>query len=181
MEEEWKRYRETNYEVSNLGEVRNFKTNNILKSHKKYNGKKDNDYKKVNVYIDGKMRKKSIHRMVAECFLNNYSEELEVNHKNGIRSDNRVGNLEMSTKEENYQHSLKYGNGSQRKPVCAIDDKGNRIEFKSIWAGARFIKDKFEIKREIDKLCTNIKSNINGKCKSAYGYRWEWGTNAKKL
>ena len=177
MKEEWKRYRETNYEVSNLGAVRNFKTNHILTKTKKYNGKKENDYERVKMNIDGIRKNKPVHRLVAECFLEDYSDKLEVNHKNSIKSDNRVENLEMTTKEENYQHSLRYGNGSQRKPVCAIDREGNILKFKSLWAGARFIKEKLKKESEIDKLCTNIKQNIAGKCKSAYGYTWKWISN----
>ena len=177
MKEEWKRYRETNYEVSNLGAVRNFKTNRILKAHKKYNGKKENDYERVSIYINGANKIKSIHRLVAECFLKDYSESLEVNHRNSLRYDNRVCNLEMTTKEENYQHSLECGNGSQRKPVLAIDEEGNILEFKSLWAGGRFIKEKYKKVQEIDKICWNIKQNLTGKCKSAYGYKWQFISN----
>jgi hypothetical protein len=38
-----------------------------------------------------------IHRLVAMFHLNTYSEQLQVNHKNGIKTDNRVENLEMVT------------------------------------------------------------------------------------
>ena len=174
MKEEWKKYRDTNYEVSNLGAVRNVKTNHILIKTKKYNGEKENDYERVKMEIDGKRKNKPVHRLVAECFLDNYSDDLEVNHKNSIKGDNRVENLEMTTKEENYQHSIKFGKGSQRKPVRAMDSDGNILEFKSLWAGARFIKDKFNKNVEIDKICTNIKHCISGKGKTAYGYQWVW-------
>lgn len=177
MREEWKRYKETNYEISNEGRVRNYKTGNIIKQQKKCNGRKENDYLRVKIKIGNRKRTVAVHRLVAECFLEDYSDKLEVNHKNSIKSDNRIENLEMTTKEENYQHSLKYGNGSQRKPVCAIDREGNILEFKSLWAGARFIKEKLKKESEIDKLCTNIKQNIVGKCKSAYGYTWKWISN----
>lgn len=177
MKEEWKRYRDSSYEISSEGRIRNYKTGHILKAHKKHNGKKENDYVRVRIKVDGEKKTKSIHRMVAECFLENYSDDLEVNHKNSIKNDNRLCNLEMTTKEENYQHSLIEGNGSQRKPVCAVDADGNGLEFKSLWAAARFIKDELGVDREIDKICTNIKYSIKGKCKSAYGYVWEWITN----
>lgn len=174
MKEKWRKFRNSEYEISNLGRIRNTKTGNVLKAHKKNNGKKDNDYLRIRIKCDGVKKTIPLHRLVAECFLENYSDRLEVNHINGIKYDNRVENLEMTTKEGNYQHSLIYGNGSQRKPVCAIDSDGNKIEFKSIWAGARFIKEKLKKESEIDKLCTNIKKSLIGKCKSAYGYSWEW-------
>lgn len=51
------------------------------------------------VKIDGKVR--SVHRLVALAFCDGYAEGLHVNHKNGIRHDNRVSNLEWVTVSEN--------------------------------------------------------------------------------
>lgn len=172
--EVWKQYRDTNYEVSDLGNVRNRITGKIKKQYKKHNGKKENDYMKVSVRVGNKYKSVSVHRMVAECHLKDFDEKLEVNHINSLRYDNRVCNLEMTTKEENYRHSIEFGNGSQRKPVYAIDEEGNTLEFKSLWEGARYIKDEKSIKRDIDHICNNIKQSIKGNCKKAYGYKWNW-------
>lgn len=168
----WKQYRDTDYEVSDLGNVRNKKTGLIRKSYKKYNGKYENDYLKVDIYYKGKRQKKAVHRLVAECFLEDYNECLEVNHKNSNRTDNRVENLEMTTKEENYLHSIINGNGSQRKPVYCLDLNNNRLDFISLWGAARFIKDKYNKNVKIDHICNNINNNLKGKCKTAYGYQW---------
>lgn len=170
----WKQYRDTNYEVSNLGKVRNKNSKYILKQHFKNNGKVKNDYLRVSLYIDNKNKNISVHRLVAECFLDDFDEKLEVNHKNTKRYDNNFSNLEMTTTEENYQYSLIYGKGSQRKPVYTLDKNGNKIEFVSLWSAGKFIKDTIGIKRDIDHICTNIKQNLKGKCKSAYGYEWFW-------
>lgn len=170
----WKQYRDTNCEVSNLGNVRNKKTKKIKSQFKKYSGKRENDYVKVSIYIEGKKKNISVHRMVAECFLDNYSDMLEINHKNNIRYDNRVENLEMTTKEENYQYSLANGNGSQRKPVYCLDINEKRKDFISLWAAGRFIKDNQHKSSSIDHICNNIKTNLKEKTKSAYNYRWFW-------
>ena len=173
--EEWKQYRDTNYEVSNLGNVRNKETKRLKTQFYKYNGKLENDYCKVSLRIDKEDKQVSVHRMVAECFLKDFNENLEVNHKNNMRWDNRVDNLEMTTKEQNYQYSLTNGNGSQRKPVYSIDIHNNKLEFRSLWEAGRYIKDRFNKKASIDHICVNIKQNLNSKCKSAYGYKWYWG------
>lgn len=168
----WKQYRDTIYEVSNLGNVRNRETKIIKKQHKKYN--KDNDYMRVSLHIGKENKIISVHRLVAECFLENFNKDLEVNHKNSIRYDNKVENLEMTTKEQNYQHSILYGNGSRRKPIKAIGREGEEIEFKSLWEAAKYIKNKYKKENaNIDHICNNIKRGMKGACNTAYGYKWE--------
>lgn len=167
----WKQYRDTNYEVSNTGKVRNKETLKELKQFKKNYGKKENDYMRIKISINNKSQIKAVHRLVAECFLEDYSEKLEVNHKNNIRYDNRVENLEMTTKEENYQYSIDNGNGSQRKTVLCKNEE-EILYFRSLWQAGKYIKIKYNKNIEIDHICTNIKNNIKGKCKTAYGYNW---------
>lgn len=59
---------------------------------------------------DGVCNEKSItiHRLVAYEFLENSFNKAQVNHKNGIKDDNRVENLEWATASENVIHSLKH-------------------------------------------------------------------------
>lgn len=118
MLEIWKPVKnyESYYEVSNLGRVRglcrditnNFGTfkskDTFLKGYKSVNG-----YTKYTLSINGKQKTLLGHRMVAEAFLENYDNKPIVNHKNGIKSDNRLDNLEWATGSENMKHAIDTG------------------------------------------------------------------------
>jgi hypothetical protein len=64
-------------------------------------------YPQVILRKDKKSFNSPIHRIMAITFLPNIENKKTVNHKNGIRTDNRVENLEWSTYSENIWHSYK--------------------------------------------------------------------------
>lgn len=53
----------------------------------------------------GRSRSCSLHRLVAEAFLGPIPDHLETNHKNGLKDDPRLPNLELVTKSENMTHA----------------------------------------------------------------------------
>lgn len=101
MEELWKKLEEDYYvEISNIGRVRNIKTGKVLKP-----GIDRYGYYKLNLRHKGKVRYVTIHRLVGMTWLPNPENKPQINHLNGIKTDNRVENLQWSTARENVSHS----------------------------------------------------------------------------
>lgn len=96
-----------------------------------------NGYMKVTLSTQDKGAKKfTIHRLVAEAFIENPEDKPTVNHKDGNKENNKVDNLEWSTISENIKHaynsnlmkSYDKGRDSIRKKIDMFDLQGNLIK-----------------------------------------------------
>jgi len=84
-------------------------------------------YKYVRFHKNGKQYRKCVHRLVAECFIPTDTTSKEVNHKNGVKSDNNYKNLEWCTRLENVRHSWANGLSKPKKHVIDAMNK-SRLE-----------------------------------------------------
>lgn len=78
----------------------------FMKLHKVAPHKINCEYVYVDLYSSSKRKREYVHRLVAKAFLPNPNNLPEVNHKNYIRSDNRLANLEWMSKVQNMRHGL---------------------------------------------------------------------------
>ncbi|MGM8137504.1 NUMOD4 domain-containing protein [Enterococcus italicus] len=155
------------YEVSSCGEVRNVRTDKLLKLSMGTCG-----YYRVNLRKNLKPRTFLVHRLVAEAFLDNADGKPQVNHIDENKTNNSVENLEWCTSKHNANHGtrierchgVRRNNTRNTRPVKGIrivDDQ--LIFFPSANEAGRNGFDKSSVIN-----CCNGKRGV----KSHKGYRW---------
>jgi hypothetical protein len=126
------------YIVSNMGNVRRVgrhsnqftSWDNARELKKSDNGK---GYFFVTLSMNNMQKRPYVHRLVAEAFIDNPENKPTVNHKDGVKSNNCVENLEWATYTENNVHSIEVlkrdtKNSSDSYTVCQFDKAGNFIK-----------------------------------------------------
>lgn len=186
MKEIWKDIAdyEGYYQVSNLGNVRSCdrkiysKNGNPLTPYtiRKSQIIRPNTsglYNQVGLHKDGHMKNCTVHRLVAETFIENPRSVRYVNHIDGNKKNNHVDNLEWVTHSENKKHAFKIGlqkplRGSKSpssKVVLQYDLDGNLIK--------RWVCMK-EAARSIGCLYQEISRVCRHERKTGQGFVWRY-------
>jgi hypothetical protein len=143
------------YSVTSNGEViSHYKEEDIILKP----GCDKDGYLKVCLYVNKKRKTAYIALLVARAFCNGYSPELEVDHINEIRTDNRSENLQYLTHKKNIQKS-------KNIPVKQLTLKGKIVKD---WQSAREAERQGGFKHSaIARVCL-------GKSKTHAGYKWKY-------
>lgn len=119
MQEEWRGISGfQNYEISNLGRVRNAIYCRVLKPSLNYEG-----YLTIKLFKDGVGTNKRVHRLVADAFLDNPFGKPQVNHIDHDKTNNRVDNLEWVTPQENTDHEIRSGTNKTRNCKLKMNEQ----------------------------------------------------------
>jgi hypothetical protein len=169
------------YKISNLGNVKNIKTNKYLHPYLDNAG-----YQKISLCINKKTKSCRLHRLIAIHFIPNPENKPTIHHKNNVKHDNRIENLEWATMSEqnmsiNKKPKVKYTNISCRS-IHKLDYNTNNIieTYNSISDASKWIFDnKLTTITEFNKNnCSIISSKIcavaNGHRNIAYGFKWKY-------
>lgn len=106
------------YSANSDGHIISNKSSKILKARPTKDG-----YLKINVQNNGIYKTYKIHQLIAITFIGPYPKSKQVNHKNGIKTDNRAENLEYVTPKENINHAIK--NGLMNNCLALLDERGS--------------------------------------------------------
>jgi hypothetical protein len=136
------------YRINEHGDVYSLKFKKFLKPRLSNRG-----YWSVTLRKDRRYHSEVLHRLIAKTFIPNPENKPQVNHIDGVKTNNHVSNLEWCTISENQQHKqdmkLQSKNGKQqsvqitnintgeKNMVHSINEASRFFHFKATWANRR--------------------------------------------
>ena len=193
MKEKWKDIKGyPDYMISNLGRVKSIgrwiNCKNKGKRWKKEEIMKPSVNKKGYLFVslckNGHKKNYSVHRLVAQAFISNPNNYPQVNHKNEIKDDNRVENLEYCDAKYNMNYgTIKERIAEKLKGMKHTEDTKNKISeanSKPVFQydlNGNFIKEwpsTMEVERRLGFANTHISACCLGKQKQSHGFKWKY-------
>lgn len=174
--EEWRTIKDyENYQVSNLGNVRNSLSGRLLKCRINHNGY-------LRIGLGGYKQQKwfFVHKLVYETFIGPIPKGMQVNHIDEDKTNNFIwvnpdgsvdlekSNLNLMTPKENtnWGSGIRRGVRKRRKPVTQYI--GNKPFFSFFSA--------FDAERETGIPCENISKCCKGERSTAGGFKWRYAS-----
>lgn len=98
-----------------------------------------NGYALVHFQVDRERSVKTVHELVLAAFVGPRPEGMDINHKDGVKTNNALSNLEYVTRSENHNHAVRLGLNTRAKRVqrvlaCQVDQ-----EFPSMSVAAKSV------------------------------------------
>lgn len=164
------------YQASNLGRIKSLERidvrghrvkEKILKPSRDRYG-----YYQVVLCKNSKLKAYRVHRLVWSAFNGQIPENMQVNHINEIKSDNRLENLNLMTCKEN----INYGTGIERRVKKRINGKCSKpvLQFTLDNILIKEYPSIKQVERETGFAQGNICNCCKGRYKQAYGYKWKY-------
>ena len=164
------------YKISNYGRVKSCLRQVIQKSGKKRIYKEKimkcfltpRKYIRLSLEYNGVKKKYSVHRMVAEAFIDNPQNYTQINHKDENQSNNIADNLEWC----DAKYNMTYGSRIERTRLKTLNNPKNSKPVLQYTFDGKLIKEYPSI-METRRLFGNHVSEVClHKCLSVYGYYW---------
>lgn len=155
------------YQISNLGRVKSLKYDKFMTPAI------SNGYQRIGFTKNSIKKFYRVHRLVAQAFIPNPDNKPFVNHKDGVRDNNVVDNLEWCTISENEQHKYEvlgyeYPKGENNKMAIKVNQYNKSGEFIKTYGCIR------DAERDLVINKSNIIECCKGIRKTAGGFIWKY-------